>query len=733
MNPRSLLTCAVLAAINTSASATAGSAETLAPITVSAAREDSPLAKLANNIRVTNEAEMQQNLNVNVKDALENTPGVSFDGSGRYGLSDITIRGISGNRVKVLANGQEINSQFSFGPFQNAGREYMDLNNIKQLEVIKGPVSSLHGSDAIGGVVSLVSKTPDDYLHDGARFGGSVFTQYSGRDSGINAGGAIAAAPHEQWDGLIAYSYNHAEENKNHGGLNVSGAARTVPDPQRDNSHSVAGQIRYKPNNDHTFSLSAGVYHNKRDTNVQSSLGNNMNIYNYTAYRGADSQQRTNAALRHNFTIRNPFADSGYWHTWWQKQDSTQETVMDGTLQRAGNAATQRYRKSEYAMTDSGIEAQFNKTIDGRVRQNWVYGLTYSHKDVDMQRHTRDSVAGRASSSHEKNAPDSVIDQFGVFAQNRLSFGGSGVSLIPGLRYDYYRLNAKPDTSFWHTVGSSYQVSNYREDHFSFRLGSLYDISNNHTLYANYAEGFRAPAFNETNLGFENPQQGYSYIANPSLKPEKSRGIEIGWRSDNGILNHDLSAYYTRYYNFIQSQTNIGRNSQNGLIAFTSVNLPSAEIYGVELAAGVNFSGIHPRLQGLSTDLGLAWTDGKNRSDNTPISSIAPFSGHIGVNYDVDERWGVGTHWRFATKKADKDVSSTDPRNTAKGIGGYGVWDVTGYYRPVKGLTARAGVFNILDKKYITWGEAYRLGDEISRTRYSAPGRWFGASLRYDF
>ena len=84
-------------------------------------------------------------------------------------------------------------------------------------------------------------------------------------------------------------------------------------------------------------------------------------------------------------------------------------------------------------------------------------------------------------------------------------------------------------------------------------------------------------------------------------------------------------------------------------------------------------------------------------------------------------------------KKADKDVSSTDPRNTAKGIGGYGVWDVTGYYRPVKGLTARAGVFNILDKKYITWGEAYRLGDEISRTRYSAPGRWFGASLRYDF
>ena len=113
------------------------------------------------------------------------------------------------------------------------------------------------------------------------------------------------------------------------------------------------------------------------------------------------------------------------------------------------------------------------------------------------------------------------------------------------MRYDHYRLNAKPDQTFWNTVGSGYQVRDYREGQLSWRLGALYDIGDSHTLYANYAEGFRAPAFNETNLGFENASQGYSYIANPGLKPEKSRGIEIGWRSDNGILKHDLSAYYT--------------------------------------------------------------------------------------------------------------------------------------------------------------------------------------------
>lgn len=66
-------------------------------------------------------------------------------------------------------------------------------------------------------------------------------------------------------------------------------------------------------------------------------------------------------------------------------------------------------------------------------------------------------------------------------------------------------------------------------------------------------------------------------------------------------------------------------------------------------------------------------------------------------------------------KKADKDIDDEGVRSPLKGSGGYGIWDITGYYRPTKGLTARAGAFNILDKKYITWGEAKGLADDISQ------------------
>lgn len=729
----SRLSLAVLSAISVPALAQDVPADAvpvvLDPIVVSVVREDSPLARLAGNITVVREEAREKNMHGSVEDVLDDIPGVSFDRTGRYGLSDVTIRGVSGNRVKVLVDGQEITGQFSFGPFQNAGRQYMDLNNIGQVEVIKGPASSLHGSDAIGGVVSLVSKTPDDYLADGKRVGGRLFAQYGGKDNGVNVGATVAFAPSGQWDGLVGYTYSQSDETKNHGGLDTDGNTRTVPDPQDNQSHSLGAQLRYKPNENHTLTLSGSIYRYDRDTNVRSSVNAPGVVYTYSRYDGKDEQQRASLALRHDFRTDSAIADNGYWRIYGQNQKAVQTTDLDATNNRSRMSA-KRTRDSQYEMRDIGAEAQFDKSLPGSVRQDWVYGMSLSRKDVRMDRYTLDSEAGRVNRGHEKNAPDSTIDQIGIFAQNRLTFGDSGFSLIPGARYDYYRLNAKPDDTFRKTVGNAYSVRDYKEGQLSLRLGALYDLNDSHTLYANYAEGFRAPAFNETNLGFENASQGYSFVANPSLKPEKSRGLEIGWRGDNGVFSHDLSAFYTRYRNFIQTQTNIGRNPATGLIAFTSTNLPSAEIYGVELSGGVRFGGITPALEGLSAHVSAAWADGKNRADNKPISQISPLSGHVRIDYDhPDERWGVSSKLRLAAAKKAGGISDGNIRP----IGGYAVWDAAAYWKPVKGLTARAGVFNILDKKYLPWNEARGLADDTARERYSAPGRWFGASFRYDF
>ncbi|MDO5090881.1 MAG: TonB-dependent hemoglobin/transferrin/lactoferrin family receptor [Cardiobacteriaceae bacterium] len=730
MPARSALPAAILAAIasahaqNIPADAVPVELDT---ITVSVSREDSPLAKLAGNITVIGEDNREKALHASVEDTLADIPGVSFDRAGRYGLSDVTIRGVSGNRVKILVDGQPVTNQFSFGPFQNAGRQYTDLNNIGQIEVIKGPASSLHGSDAIGGVVSLVSKTADDYLDNGQTIGGRLFAQYSGKNNGATASATLAFAPHEQWDGLVSYAYQQSDETRNHSGINIPGNQRTAPDPQDDQSHSLAAQLRYRPNANHTLTLSASTYRDQRDTNVQSQIGNSAGQYTYHRYHGHDTQKRDAIALRHDFQLASPIADSGYWRFHSQQQKATQITDLDATT-RAG-APAKRQRDSQYAMRDTGLEAQLSKNIAGTISQDWIYGLSLSQQSARMDRYTEDTIAGNSKNGHEKNAPNSTIRQIGLFAQNRLTFGTSGFSLIPGARYDHYQLDAKPDTTFRHTVGNAYQVRDYNEGQLSLRLGALYDLNDSHTLYANYAEGFRAPAFNETNLGFENASQGYAFVANPDLQPEKSRGLELGWRSDNGIFSHDLAAYYTRYHNFIQTQTSIGKDPHTGLLAFTSTNLPSAEIYGIELAGGVQLGGLAPALDGLSAHLSAAWADGKNRANNAPLSSLTPLTGHIRLDYDhPGGQWGISQKLHFASGKKTRDIS--DPAIAP--VGGYGVWDINAYWKPVDKLTARAGIFNLLDKKYLPWNDARGISDAATRERHTAPGRWIGASFRYD-
>ncbi|MCB1805030.1 MAG: TonB-dependent receptor plug domain-containing protein, partial [Candidatus Competibacteraceae bacterium] len=99
-----------------------------------------------------------------ISDLVRYEPGVTVDNSGRFGLTGFRIRGIGGDRVLTTIDGIRIADEFSFGPFQDSNRDFIDLDALKAVEIIRGPASALYGSDAIGGVVSFLTKDPEDYL-----------------------------------------------------------------------------------------------------------------------------------------------------------------------------------------------------------------------------------------------------------------------------------------------------------------------------------------------------------------------------------------------------------------------------------------------------------------------------------------------------------------------------------------------------------------------------------------
>lgn len=713
-------------------------------IVVNTAREASPLSKLAGNVTVVSEKQLEKQHITSVKEALDNIPNVSFDTDRRFGASDVNIRGISGNRVKVLADGREIANQFSFGPFQGAGRDYVDLSNMKQVEVIKGPTSSLHGSDAIGGVVSLVSKDPEDYLNSGKR--GSASLDFDSKDKSIRGGFTYAHGFNDRTSALFTITTEKGSESKSMGKVGGIGSARTKADPQDFKTVNVGAKFSFRINENHRFLFDVGYYQLNHDTDLMSAKLTTTNppttppappisiTTNYNHYIAEDTNKRFAVGLRHDFTIHQGFADSGYWHLYYQKHSSQQITHRIGSTTRmvggrpaGAPTSADNFRDSDYQTDNLGLEAQLNKRFQaGITENNLVYGLNYQQKDYEMNRLAIDN--GRSAS--ERNAPNSTTHQIGVFAQNRTTFGDSGFHLITGIRYDHYKLKTKPDDVFWASAGRNFALRNYNEGEFSFRLGALYDINEQNAVYFNYAEGFRAPAYNETNLGFTNRQRGYGYVANPNLEAEKSRGFEVGHRYDDGRFNSDFSVFYTKYKNFINTQACVTdcrtANPTSGIIEFTTNNLPKAKIYGAEWAMGLDLD------NGLSASASVAYTKGKEQ-DGTPIHSVSPFSGRVGLNYDA-QNWGVGVGVKFAKAKSPKDISQDRRGNpTIPPSAGYAVWDLTGYYQPFKDFTIRAGVHNVFDKEYTTWNDAKGYADPAERTRYGTTGRWFGIGFNYDF
>ena len=117
-------------------------------------------------VTVKSTAEMErQNIN-SAREFVRDEPGLSVGNQpGRTGSTNFVIRGIGENRVRLEIDGVKV-PDF---PGTNLGagtytRDFIDYDALKRVEIIRGPASALYGSDALGGVVSFITKDPADYL-----------------------------------------------------------------------------------------------------------------------------------------------------------------------------------------------------------------------------------------------------------------------------------------------------------------------------------------------------------------------------------------------------------------------------------------------------------------------------------------------------------------------------------------------------------------------------------------
>lgn len=733
MFPKNTLALAVMAATVSFASAQVAFAEEVAEkeknvqskptlmnqVTVTAARSEKQLKDVAGSVVVIDEEQIEKNLSTDIKDLIRYEPGVSAETDGRTGTKGFNIRGMDGNRVKIMVDGVDQPQQFDLGyTYQGSQRNFIDVDTLKAVEIVKGPSSALYGSDAIGGIVAFQTKDPADYLKGkGDDTAVSAKGVYSSADQGFSETFTLANRSGDI-ESLLVYTRRDHKETETHGGEDILGANRAKADPIDASGNSILGKLQYQINETHRIGLASNYYESKNDIELKSGDGGKSSLPSGTT--GSDKMTLKHVGVFHEWEASSVMFDHLRWQLDWQETEANQQTNIP-----AYGSFDDRVKTYSYGEESLKLASQFSKSIDsGVIKHNFIYGF-----DVNKVKTTNNNITNQVGNPEEDNSYIPRVDalNYGLFLQDDIALTDR-LTLIPGVRYDSFDYSPKGKTN-------TGEIAKDKSDSkLTGRLGATFDINTALTAFGQLSQGYKAPGLYEMYYTLDGGF--YKQIANPDLKPEESNSVEFGLRGENALGGFELTGFYNRYSNFIDSVSDLSDPAYpSGITQYQ--NIAKAEIKGVEFRGQLWLDEISRAPSGTWLQASLAFAEGENRETKEKLNSVAPLTAVLGLGYDDNSGlWGSELSWTLVKGKDDEDVSNDGlrPGKTHFNPSGYGLLDFTAYYLPLADLTLRAGLFNITDKKYHSWDDIRGVTtDFVGLDRYTQPGRNFSVSAKYDF
>ncbi|MDZ7968037.1 MAG: TonB-dependent receptor [Nostoc sp. DedSLP03] len=461
-----------------------------------------------------------------VREALKFLPSILPDGTVGTevnALSGQFIRGSNSAQVLILLDGRPIN-ELGSGGFDLSE---FTINIVERIEVLPGGGSTLYGSDAIGGVINIITRRPTEKVTTQA---GVNFGAYGLNQQTINSSGKIGDIG---W--VVGYNRTQAENNY----------PFSIPEANFEGT---------RENND--------VLYNNFNIKLSADLGKRDTLTLSTLYLGKDQ------GVPGGVPIPEPLYGQGYFNsltdsdrkytdqvltdlTWNSKLGSGNDSLLTARVYADFLSTRFDSRNSSQARYDNrqasyGLQAQHSWKFANN--QTLVYGFDY--RNVSATNSTFDFSVDTKTVTY-----DDSISQGAIFARYEINFTSSFTANL-GLRQDFSSL----------TNGSFTSPS----------IGAKFALTDSTTLRANYIKNFRAP-----NL-FNLYANGSTYVGNPNLRPEKGDSYDIGVDQklgDFGLLrltyfNNTISDLIA--YNFavpIATYENIGKVRTTGIEAVLNLQL----------------------------------------------------------------------------------------------------------------------------------------------------------------
>lgn len=685
---------------------------------------------IAGTVTVINNADIQRQVANDLNDLVRYQPGLGMETAARGGNQGFSIRGIGGNRVLMVVDGVRSADIYAAGP-SSYGKDMFEVDDLKAVEIIRGPASVLYGADAMGGVVILRSKDPGDYLGNGHDFHLGLRTS-AASDNEQYKTGLTFAAERGSLGSLLQFTRREFTERQ------VKGPGRL--NPQDGKNDNLLWKSVWEPVNSQRLALAI----DRNEETVDASLDNELSTSVFSS-SGSDTSTRTRLGLGYEWKLAAMLADNLSLQLNRQETDARQYSEQLRTSYAFADPripstarGTRALRWSDFQFNQATSNVQFvvSKAFGTRSSEHVaIYGFTMERTRTERPRDRCDTeiATGRVSCAipsfpfaspevfPNKTFPDTHTTRTGFFVQDEITLSGGRIKLIPGARYNRYEMDPRPD-ALLNGSGNiadygGFSVSAMKANETSLNLGALYELSEELTFFAQFSEGFRPPNFDESNQAFVNLGHGYATIPNPNLRAESSRGLELGLRGSYEWLAFTVAAYDNRYSDFIDSQQT---GSVNGIRLFQDTNVGEARIYGSEASVSWLLG------QQWTWRVSLAWAHGQDRKKERPLNSVDPFTTVTGLRYLAPSgRWELEGMLTLAA--AQSRVSGPDRVKSEA----WQVLDLIGRYDLTEEASLRFGLFNLLDEKYAPWSNLRGLA--VTDTRNIANAYMPGANVRVGF
>lgn len=597
-------------------------------VVISATKTEREKFEVPNSVSTVTDKEIARNQAITIADQLRDIPGIEVaDGGMGGGAKRISIRGEAPSRVLILIDGMKVSEQKSM----DGSMIMIDPMNVERIEVIKGPASVLYGSEAIGGVVNIITKKGGDrpvqggvaLTYDGSYDAWTPFATLFGRVGG--------------------FGYRVSGDYTDSG--NKRAASGTIPNSSFE-KRNISAYLDY---NWDSAKVAFGFDQYWNDIEIPSTV-----TPDYTISMGLPRWSRNR------------------YYTQFQVSD------ISSSLQQVTATASVQQTVKEFW---NQIDAQASSTMTVRVspdtrndqdyynanlQSDWtfgdshyvIFGLDAGYDNLDA---TSDTVTTMFMGSTPISTTESHYRYKGnqlslaAFAQDEWSITDDWAATF-GLRGTWVR------SELDETNDPALQTGSNHDANMVGSLGIVYSGFENLRLRANIGQGYKYPLLNQLYIGTMHGSSGVTY-PNADLDPERAWSGEVGMRYENHGFNADLAAYYTRAKDYITTRTYTGPGAGANDLIFSNVN--KAHTMGVELELSWlhEATGLQPYTNGAyirrEFDYGSESSLGK-----TTKTGLSPLTGKTGLKFERALNDYVSLHTdanvRYGTRAKDKTETGID-------------------------------------------------------------------------